>query len=243
MYKLLIAESNDELRHALSDLLGSRYILKTCNDGAQARDLLLSFRPDLFVLDLMLPVLDGISLLQDAHANDIRPVTLVTLSYSSDYILGALQKYGVSYLMSKPYCLEALVVQLQALSTTIGDALPTAEDPTVQLSAILLELGLAPKVDGFGYLLDAIPLYMSDPHQCLTKELYSAVGHAYGKSGSQVERCIRTAIQSAWLRSDAKVWARYFPSSPDGSVPRPSNGDFISLIATSISQQNAQHSA
>ena len=63
MYKLLIAESNDELRHALSDLLGSRYILKTCNDGAQARDLLLSFRPDLFVLDLMLPVLDGISLL------------------------------------------------------------------------------------------------------------------------------------------------------------------------------------
>ena len=243
MYKLLIAEYNDDLRHALTDLLGSRYILKTCSSGDQAQELLHAFRPDLFMLDLMLPVVDGITLLQHAYESNLHPVTLVTISYSSDYILGALSKYGISYLMSKPYSFDALTVQLQALAATIDAALPPTQIPEKYLPSILMELGLAPKVDGFEHLLDAIPRYIADPRQGLTKELYNAVGRNCGKTGTQVERCIRTAIHSAWLRADAQVWARYFPTAPDGTIPRPSNGHFISCIATCISRQSAQHSA
>ena len=243
MYKLLIAESNNELRQALADLLGSEYILKTCADGQQARELLLSFRPDLFLLDLMLPMVDGITLLREAHENGVQPITLATFSFVSDYIMAALETYRVSYVVRKPYALDAMAAQIQALAATLETAAPPVIQPRLSVSSLLLELGLSPKVDGYSYLLTAMPLYEGDPRQGLTKELYLAVGRVYGKSGAQVERCIRTAIHSAWLRSDAQVWARYFPTAPDGSVPRPSNGDFIARIAACIAGQSATHSA
>lgn len=237
MHKLLIAEGNEELRGALTHALGGEYILRVCSDGAQARSLICDFTPDIFLLDLMLPVVDGISLLREIRSQESQPVVLVTLSYTSDYILGALQKYEVAYVMSKPYSVEALTCQIQELAATIEGSDHPSEDPNIRLSSVLLELGLSPKVDGFSYLMSAIPLYIADPRQGLTKELYTAVGHAFGKNGPQVERCIRTAIQSAWARSDPRVWQRYFPTAPDGSVPRPSNGDFISHIAATLAQK------
>lgn len=243
MHKLLIAEGNDELRSALLDALSSEYILKVCSDGAQARALLSDFAPDILVLDLMLPVMDGISLLRETQALGIRPVTLVTLSYVSDYILGALQKYRVAYVMNKPCSVSSLACQIQELAATVSGEVHPSEDPGILLSSLLMELSLSPKVDGFSYLMAAIPLYISDPGQGLTKELYTAVGRSFGKNGLQVERCIRTAIQSAWSRGDMRVWQRYFPAAPDCSVPRPSNGDFISHIAATLTQQKLRRGA
>lgn len=243
MYKLLITEGNEELRHALVKELGSAYLIKSCADGEQAQKLLADFGPDLWILDLMLPMVDGMTLLRQAHCDGLHPVTLVTLSYTSEYILGALQKYEVAYAVSKPCSAQAVACQIHELAATIASAPQPSEDPGINLSTVLLELSVSPKVDGFGYLLTAIPLYMADPRQGLTKELYSAVGHSFGKNGLQIERCIRTAIQSAWARGDMRVWQRYFPSAPDGSVPRPSNGDFISHIAAYMSAQKLSRGA
>lgn len=243
MHKLLIAEGNEELRGALANALGGEYILKVCSDGAQARNLMSDFAPDILVLDLMLPLVDGISLLREIRGQGLHPVVLVTLSYFSDYILGALQKYDVAYIMSKPCSVDALACQIQELAATVAVTDHPGNDPNIHLSSVLLELGLSPKVDGFSYLMRAIPLYISDPRQGLTKELYTAVGHVFGKNGLQVERCIRTAIQSAWSRSDMRIWQRYFPTAPDGSVPRPSNGDFISHIAATLAQKKLTISA
>ena len=243
VYKLLITEGNEELRHALVKELSSSYLIKSCADGEQARELLADFSPDLWILDLMLPMVDGVTLLRQAHSADLHPVTLVTLSYSSEYILGALQKYAVAYAVSKPCSAHAVACQVHELAATIVSSPQPSEDSGINLSSVLLELGISPKVDGFSYLLTAIPLYVADPRQGLTKELYSAVGHSFGKNGLQVERCIRTAVQSAWVRGDMRVWQRFFPSAPDGSVPRPSNGDFISHIAAYMSVQKLSRGA
>lgn len=243
MHKLLIAEGNEELRQALVRDLSDAFVVKACADGAQARLALRELQPDILLLDLMLPCVDGITLLKEARAADLRPVTLVTLSFVSDYILSALQKYDVAYLMSKPCSTDALVGQIRELAATLDPAAQTAADPAIPLSAMLTELRLSPKLDGFQYLLLAIPLYMLDPRQALTKELYTAVGHRCGKSGQQVERSIRTAIHSAWLKGDKATWQRYFPTAPDGSVPRPSNGDFIARISACLSEHFANRSA
>lgn len=243
MYKLLITEGNDELRQALSEALSSDYIVKICADGEQAKAILPTFAPDLWILDLMLPMVDGITLLREAHSKGLRPVTLVTLTYASDYILGALQKYEVAYYVSKPCRVDALVCQIEELAATIEESPQPSADPGICLSSLLLELSLSPKVDGFGYMMTAIPMFMADPRQGLTKELYTAVGRPFSKSGQQVERCIRTAIQSAWLRGNMQHWQRCFPTAPDGSVPRPSNGEFISHIAAYLSQQQQYRSA
>ena len=64
MRKLLIAEGSEELRQALAQSLDGEFAVQTCADGETARNLLHDFLPDLVVLDLMLPEIDGITLLR-----------------------------------------------------------------------------------------------------------------------------------------------------------------------------------
>ncbi len=243
MHRLLIAVENEELRLALEEALSSDYTVKTCTDGQQARKLLREFLPELWILELMLPMVDGITLLQEAEQDSIRPVTLAIIPYESPYIMGAMIRHEVAYIMKKPCCVDALAGQIQALAATLPQISQPNEQPKIGAAAMLLELGFSPKVDGFGYLVDAIPLYMADPEQSLTKELYVALGAPCQKSSLQVERCIRTAIDSAWKRSKAQGWQNYFPTAPDGTVPRPTNGNFISHIAAHFAQKAGQRGA
>lgn len=243
MHKLLIAVESEELRDALTQALGSDYVVKVCADGQQTRSALEEFQPDLWVLDLTMPLVDGITLLHHADKIGCHPVKLVILSHESSYIMNALCRYEVAYLMKKPCYVDALAEQIQALAATVPTTQRPSHHPAIGVSAVLLELGFSPKVDGFGYLTAAIPLLMADAQQSITKELYTAVGHPYHKSGTQVERCIRTAISSAWQNGDRKVWQCYFPVAPDGSVPRPSNGKFLSHIALALEDRTAQRGA
>lgn len=241
MRKLLIALESEELRQALIQKLDGQFIVHACADGFQAQKALQDFHPDILVLDLMLPHIDGISLLRQAQEAGQKPVTLVLLTFISDFILSALRKYDVAYIMSSPCSLGALSGQILELASTLeGSAQPQkASALPSNIGALLLELGLSPKLDGYKYLLQAIPLYMQDPTQALTKELYAAVGHSCSKSINQVERSMRNAIHNAWCQADMAVWRRYFPAAPDGIVPRPCVGDFITRIAAHLSQQTS----
>lgn len=100
--KLLIADGNEEFRRALAAELQGAYHVRCCGDGKEALSLLRSFVPDVLVLDLMLPELDGISLLQSAASAGLCPMVLVTSRFYNDYILGALGELSVGYMMRKP---------------------------------------------------------------------------------------------------------------------------------------------
>lgn len=237
MRKLLIAEGNDELRQALVQALDREFIVQTCTDGESAQRLAQSFRPDLLVLDLMLPCVDGITLLHRMAQADIMPITLVTLAYQSPFILAALEKYGVAYAVSKPCDWEAVACQVRFLGAVAQSDTPAAVQEQSP-SGILLQLGFSPRLDGYKQLLLAIPRYMEDPGQNLTKELYNWVGHAVGKTALAAERSMRHAICAAWARADMEHWRRYFPAAPDGTVPKPSVGSFISHIAAVLAEQH-----
>ena len=76
--KLLIAEGTEAFRIALVEMLGDVYQIRTCAEGNGALDLIRSFQPDLVLLDLMLPGLDGITILERAVASGLRPTVLAT---------------------------------------------------------------------------------------------------------------------------------------------------------------------
>lgn len=229
--KMLIAEGNPELRQALADALSGNFRIETCADGLQAKHFLQCFRPDFLVLDLMLTQFDSITLLQQIAAFEYRPMVVVTTRFASDYVLDALQKLPVDYVVNKPchvVCVADRIRELADFGTVSTDAGP---QPADTVRDMLMALDFSTKVDGFSYLICAIPLYARDPNQNITKELYAAVGSRFHKSGGQVERSIRSAIHSAWERRDNRLWRSYLPSSPDGQVPRPTNGEFISRMA------------
>lgn len=236
--KLLIADSAEDFRSALADALRSAYHIRTAGEGTESFQLLRAFLPDILVLDLMMPGLDGITLLQKAAECGIRPVVLATTRYVSDYTLDAADRLGVSYVMVKPCDVSAAAARIADMSQRLKPPVFSSPEPRTLVSGILLRLGISTKLRGYGYLREAIPLMMREPGQSITKELYPAVAAQYGATAVQVERSIRSAIATAWSQRDPQVWQLYFPANDTGLIPRPTNAAFISRLADLLSPES-----
>lgn len=235
--KLLIADGNEEFRNELAELLHGAYHVRLCDEGKEALSLLHSFHPDILVLDLMLPGLDGISLLHAAAQDQICPIVLATVHFITDYISESVDRLGISYVMVKPCDIRATADRIQDLTQRIHQPQITHPNPRTQVSNLLIALGILTKLRGYAYLREAILMIAQDPDQPITKVLYPAVGKICGSTKGQVERSIRSAIEKAWLNRDDRVWQMYFPPGSDGIIPKPSNAVFISRIAESLSLQ------
>lgn len=232
MRKLLIADANEEFRLALIEQLREAYVIKACWDGQQALQLLHSMKPDVLVIDLMLPELDGISLLQRAAEAGLEPMVLATTRMVSDYVIEAVMRLGVGYLMVKPCDIKATIARIEDLSHKLKPQAVTRPDPEIAVTNMLLALGIPTKLRGFACLREAILEAVRQPGQLVTKELYPKVGKRCEGSSQQVERSIRSAIATAWETRDEQIWATYFPPGPSGNLERPTNAAMISRLAS-----------
>lgn len=237
MLKLLIADGNEEFRLALAEQLAGSYVIRCCHQGKQALEMIGSFRPDVLVLDLMLPELDGISLLQRLSEQGIMPVVLATSRFTNDYVLEAATRFGVGYLMSKPCDIRATAARVQDLSGRMRSAPLARPDTKTVIANVLLSLGISPKLRGYTYLCEAIGELMTNPGQMVTKELYPAVGKRCDATREQVERSIRSAIHAAFKNRNEQIWRQYFDGDADGLLLRPTNGTFITVLAARLAQE------
>lgn len=231
MLKLLIADSSEEFRMALADQVAGSYVIRCCQQGKEALELIGSYKPDILVLDLMLPELDGISVLQQAAELGAQPMVLATTRILNDYVQDAVNRLGVGYLMVKPCDIKATAVRLGDLTMHLKPLPPARPDIHTAVANILRRLGIATKLRGYGYLREAIPVALRQRGQLVTKEIYPAVARACDVNKEQVERCIRTAIGKAFKRRNEEIWRLYFQPEPDGTLVQPSNGAFIFALA------------
>lgn len=239
--KLLIADGNEEFRQALADALQGAYFVRTCRTGKEALSLLHSFGPDVMVLDLMLPEMDGISLLENAVSAHIRPMVLATTRLTNDYILESITRLGVDYVMMRPCDIPSTVARVRDLSRRLNPPLIAPPDPKTQVSNLLLSLGIPTRLKGYLLAREAILLMAQNPDLAITKELYPAVASICGGDKDHVERSIRSAVATAWNNRDDRIWQLYFTPGADGIIKRPTNGTFISRLADSLrlSQTNS----
>ena len=229
MRKLLIADCNEDYRTALTAALSSQYHVLCCRTGTEALELLHRENPDIFLLDLMLPELDGLTLLERACASGIHPMVLAVTPILSGYVYSCAQRLGIEYLVRKPCEIDAIASRVRDLSQRLA-APRLKTDPTAYVTELLLSLGISTKHNGFAYLREAVILMSKDPAQSVTKVLYPAVAHIFGCSKENVERSIRTALDCAWERGDRQRWNQYFPDA----LHRPSNAVFLSRIAEAL---------
>lgn len=232
--KLLISDASEEFRLALADRLKNEYVIRMCGEGNETLVLLRTFRPDVMVLDLTLPGLDGITLLQRAGEEGVHPVILATTRFFNDYVQRSIEVLGVGYVMLKPCEIAATVARLTDLAESADRPAITHPEPRVIVTNALLAMGFEAKLRGFGCLVEAVLVKMQDPSQQITKELYPAVVHICGGNSQQVERAIRSAIEKAWIHGDGAVWRQCFQPDGQGKLRKPSNGTFISSLATRI---------
>lgn len=242
MRKLLIADMGEEFRQALADQVRGAYRIRVCQEGRQTLETLLSFKPDLVVLDMMLPGLDGVSILETLESCGMHPTVLAVSKWYNDYMIHAATRYGVGYLMTKPCDIKAVAARLKDLTQLLEPVEIARPDSRTVISNILLALGFSTKLRGYAYLREAILEMANNPGQSVTKILYPAVGTICDASDTQVERSIRSAILKAWEKRDEAMWRLYFPVSSEGIVERPTNAAFIATIADRINMDRGMES-
>lgn len=229
--KLLIVDEDIVMTDALSHLLIGRYLIKSCQDGLQAHQLIQEWTPDLIVLDLELRQLDGISLLKQIAKEGLAPMVLAATGFINLYVQETLMDLNVGYLMRKPCKPEAIAEHIRSLNRKLRPPAPTADELIQPVTKLLTELGFANNRDGFRYLQTGIPLLTLDRNQRFSKELYPAIGRQCGGTQSQIEKDIRESIQAAWKQRDDAVWSKYFAPDKTGTIPHQTNTSFISTLA------------
>ncbi len=232
--KVLVADAGPAGTATVCRAINSGLTVQSCTDGGTAMRLIDSFQPDVLVLDLHLPVLDGISIIKALQDRPQRPALMITTYLSSYFVEGMLSGLVVDYVMLKPYDHEAMNDRILDLLELRGTGLsPEPPEPTC-FTDVLISLSLVPGRRGFRYLSKALELYSSCPDISMTKELYPAVGRFFKASARSVERAIRTVIHDAWMVGDMDIWLRYFSPGSAGTVPRPTNRAFIAAISTHV---------
>lgn len=230
--KLLIADSNAEFRLALADAFQGHCHVSCCRTGREALDILRSEDFDVFVLDLMLPELDGITLLEKAAAEGICLTVLATTPLLSDYVLEAAQRLGIGYLMRKPCDVQAAAARICDMSSK-REPVVHRQDAGVYLREQLHDFAIPVNRGGYTYLMEAILLFAKNPDQSITKELYPEAAARCSRPGLNVERPIRTAIEAAWVHHNNPAWKKYFPNY----ASRPTNSEFIARLAEDLRQK------
>ena len=229
MQRLLIADASSVFTDALEEVFRNEFELHICHDGETALDELVSFRPDVLVLNLMLPYKDGLTVLQEsAH----RPqVVLAVAPFVTPYVESSMDTLGIDFIMIMPK-ISALRVRLMDM---VASSSRKSSDPASQTVVHLHTLNFPTHLDGYQQLCVAIPLFAKDPNMRLSKELYPAVAKHLGLPDYRtVEHSIRKAIGAAWSKRNPAVWAKYLTPKADGSIPCPSNKEFISQIAAQL---------
>lgn len=223
--KVLIADPSEEFREALTQALSPHFQVITCTRGDEVPGLLEADKPDLLILELSLPGLEGISLLEQLED---RPPVLVVTDLITPYVYRALVRLEVDYAIRKP----CPILSVADRAFELVRMAHTSQEPDC-LQELLIRLGLPSGRQGFGHLLTGLPLLARNRNQLLSKELYRDIAELDHSTPAAVEKAIREVIHQGWETGDRQEWNRLFP----GLTSCPRNKDFLFRLADLLREQ------
>ena len=251
MVRVMLVDDNAVLRENMKkDLVafGDVEIVAEAGDGEQALSLLEDTEADVMVLDIIMPRMDGLSVLSGLRGRARRPSVLVFTAIGSDAAVAQAMELGAAYYMIKPMSpalLHRRILEVAQLDRGGETAVPgepsrqTYERWSVdeRVANLFLALGIPPHIKGYQYLREAVRMVMADRDMInrITKELYPGIARRYDTSSSKVERAMRHAIEVAWSRGRLESTNRMLGMNLFSERDRPTNGEFIALIADKAS--------
>ena len=244
--KIVLADAAEEFRQMLADMIGGEADLTVCAQtasGEELLDLIARHRPDVVVMDLMLSGMDGLEVLEELGED--RPKVLVLSAFGGPALAGQISQRGGDYCMLKPCRPQSVVERARLLCDVPALQLQEegdARDLERQVTAIIHEIGVPAHITGYQYLREAIGLAVADMEiiNAVTKVLYPAVAKKFGTTASRVERAIRHAIEVAWDRGDLETLQKYFGYTVSNAKGKPTNSEFIAMIADRISLERSR---
>jgi len=214
------------------------------DDGQKVFAAVQELHPDLLLLELLLPKLDGVAVLNELHNRQTAISTIVMSSFVNSQISLECSALGVDLLIRKPMdaqtvcervCLWRNFPRLQKTSKMINDNKPLE----ILVTETLHQIGVFTHIKGYQYLRVAIMMAVKDMEviNAVTKELYPSIAKQFNTTAPRVERAIRHAIETAWDRGNIDTLQNFFGYTVSSAKGKPTNSEFISMIADNLRLQ------
>ena len=211
-------------------------VVGSFNNGKEGLSYLINNHTDydVILLDVLMPQIDGIKMLEELNRRKINKKIIVLSSFKDDYTIKKVQKLNASYYMLKPVDMKILEERIVDLFEE-SDEVKYADNYSVEVevSSILHDLGIPSHVRGYKYIREGIMLLYTSREvvNLVTKDIYPEIATRYNTTSSRVERAIRHAIEISWIRGDLKVMEDIFGNSIDFERSKPTNSEFLTTIA------------
>lgn len=211
-------------------------------DGATALDKIRQLMPDLVLLDIILPYMDGVGLIEALREEGMSRLRIFVMTgMNSSDLMRTLNKLDISGFFLKPYDIELLV---RRILTVMEPDRPLPPKPPGMISALLSRqtaqwlhrMAVPPHVKGYSYLMLAVPMVVEDPEliNAMTKVVYPGIAQRYHTTAACVERNMRHAIEMAWNRCRVEEMEAIFGNTLDVNKDKPNNSEFIAMLADHI---------
>lgn len=248
--RVLIADSNSEFRNQCVQQLRRLDIdvVAEAADGQEAFSKMARTKPNIVISDLYLGKIDGVGLIRTAKKQmptDF-PSFIMLASFSSQNLFEECCEAGAAYCMLKPLDFNTLADRVRRLADK-GKRRGVAQVPgkeeadlEAQVTKIIHQIGVPAHIKGYQYLRTAIMMAINNNEviNSVTKILYPTVAKQYSTTSSRVERAIRHAIEVAWDRGDLDVLNSFFGYTVQNSRGKPTNSEFIAMIADNLRLKN-----
>jgi len=234
---VLLADANEEFRAMLRDAIEKTEkfaVVGSTGDGAEALKQAKEYAPDLVVMDVVLPGLDGMSVLRQLkERGEAAPKVILLSGFFTDGVLAEAAELGADFFLPKPCEMNALLDRMQNI---FGQPVVQEDQNSRlknQVTAVIHEIGVPAHIKGYQYLREAIMIAVDDMDviNAVTKVLYPEVAKRFETTSSRVERAIRHAIEVAWDRGDLETLQKYFGYTVSNAKGKPTNSEFIAMIS------------
>ncbi|MGB4504446.1 MAG: sporulation transcription factor Spo0A [Syntrophaceticus sp.] len=240
--KIMIVDDNRDFCEILKEYfegLDDCVVAGVAHNGLQALELLTEEFPDVIILDLIMPHLDGIGVLEKLSLDygEDRPKVIILTAFGQEAMTRRAVELGANYYILKPFDLEILANRVRQLANNqVGqtqNSLPRTRNLDVEVTNLMHQMGIPAHVRGYQYIRDAILMVVEEMSLlgAVTKELYPAIAERYNTTPSRVERAIRHAIELAWDRGNIELMNKFFGYTIDVERGKPTNSEFIAMVA------------
>jgi two-component system response regulator (stage 0 sporulation protein A) len=252
--KVLIADDNPRIAATLEDVLkqdSEIEVVGKAEDGMETLGMIEETKPDVLLLDLIMPKLDGLGVLERiyrAKGSGKQPEVIVISAISQERVTESAFNLGAAYYLLKPFDNEVVLNHVQHFKPGAKARFivkPEESRRSEQLAQynlesdvtnIIHEIGVPAHIKGYQYLRDAIMMSVDDSEMLnsITKILYPSIAKQHGTTPSRVERAIRHAIEVAWSRGKVDTIDELFGYTVHNGKGKPTNSEFVALIADKI---------
>lgn len=247
--RVLLADDNKEFCNSLKaslEIAGFIEVVGVAYDGKEAYEMVLETRPDILLTDIIMPYMDGLALMEKINSNSMlskKPKYIVFSSMGYENIITKAMKLGAEYFFAKPFETSAIIDRINDIChesdetvTQASSGAKSKNDLETNITMYIQQLGVPAHIKGYQYIRDAITMVIDDMEMInsITKLLYPTVAKHFKTTSSRVERAIRHAIEVAWDRGNPDVLNELFGYTILGSKGKPTNSEFIALIADKI---------